>query len=110
MVNIWEKAISILAGNLNSGLSYLITAVKSRSIFSKVILHPSFSILQIKQNFWIYNKQVFEQNILSGKTFWGLVKKSKNDSKFQNTSFFIGGQKELFFSQATEGHGQLNKR
>ena len=27
MTNIWEKAISILAGNLNSGHSYLITAV-----------------------------------------------------------------------------------
>ena len=26
MANIWEKAKSILAGNLNSGLSYLITA------------------------------------------------------------------------------------
>ena len=28
MANIWEKAISILPGNLNSGRSYLITAVK----------------------------------------------------------------------------------
>ena len=28
MANIWEKAISTLAGNLNSGLSYLITTVK----------------------------------------------------------------------------------
>ena len=27
MASIWEKAISILAGNLNSGCSYLITAV-----------------------------------------------------------------------------------
>ena len=27
MASIWEKAISILAGNLNSGRSYLITAV-----------------------------------------------------------------------------------
>jgi hypothetical protein len=29
MVDIWEKAISILVGNLNSGLSYLITTVGS---------------------------------------------------------------------------------
>ena len=29
MASTWEKAISILAGNLNSGRSYLITAVKS---------------------------------------------------------------------------------
>ena len=28
MANVWEKAKSILAGNLNSGLSYLITTVK----------------------------------------------------------------------------------
>ena len=27
MANIWEKAYSILAGNLNLGLSYLITTV-----------------------------------------------------------------------------------
>ena len=27
MVNNWEKGVSILAGNLNSGLSYLITTV-----------------------------------------------------------------------------------
>ena len=27
MANIWEKAISILAGNLNLGCSYLITTV-----------------------------------------------------------------------------------
>ena len=27
MANIWEKAISILAGNLNLGRSYLITTV-----------------------------------------------------------------------------------
>ena len=27
MTSIWERAISILAGNLNSGRSYLITAV-----------------------------------------------------------------------------------
>ena len=28
MASIWEKSIWILAGNLNSGLSYLITTVK----------------------------------------------------------------------------------
>ena len=30
MARIWEKAISILAGNLNSGRSYLITAVSDK--------------------------------------------------------------------------------
>ena len=33
MANIWEKVISILAGNWNSGCSYLITAVTGNSIF-----------------------------------------------------------------------------
>ena len=32
MANIWEKAITILAGDLNSGLSYLITAVQKKSL------------------------------------------------------------------------------
>ena len=31
MASIWEKAISILAGNLNSGRTYLITAVPRRA-------------------------------------------------------------------------------
>ena len=31
MASIWEKAISILAGNLNSGRSYLITTVYSHT-------------------------------------------------------------------------------
>ena len=33
MANIWEKAVLILAGNLNSGLSYLITTVMLTVIF-----------------------------------------------------------------------------
>ena len=32
MASIWEKAISILAGNLNSGRSYLIRAVRTTDI------------------------------------------------------------------------------
>ena len=32
MANIWEKAISILAGNFNSDLSYLITTVRRTKI------------------------------------------------------------------------------
>ena len=35
MASIWEKAISILSGNLNSGRSYLITAVQ---IFKRPLL------------------------------------------------------------------------
>ena len=33
MTNIWEKAISILAGNLNLGRIYLITTVTSSCMF-----------------------------------------------------------------------------
>ena len=36
MASIWEKAISILAGNLNSSCSYLITAVlKNQNLYLK---------------------------------------------------------------------------
>jgi hypothetical protein len=35
MANIWEKAISILAGNLNTGFSYLITTVRLHHRLSK---------------------------------------------------------------------------
>ena len=38
MATIWEKAILILAGNLNSGRSYLITAVLT--IFQAVTVRP----------------------------------------------------------------------
>ena len=33
MANIWEKAITILSGNLNSGFSYLITTVTFFSVW-----------------------------------------------------------------------------
>jgi len=33
MASIWEKAISILTGNLNSGQCYLITAVPDSTVF-----------------------------------------------------------------------------
>ena len=33
MANIWEKAVSILAGNLNSGFSYFITTVNLMLFF-----------------------------------------------------------------------------
>ena len=40
MANLWEKGISVLAGNLNSGLSYLITTV--------IIFSPSFQIVVLE--------------------------------------------------------------
>ena len=39
MANIWEKAISILVGNLNSGLSYLITTVKVDKKYPTIAVH-----------------------------------------------------------------------
>ena len=53
MASIWGKAISILAGNLNSGLSYLITAVKR---FVYRLLHRSlvFTYDYAFFSFWTY--------------------------------------------------------
>ena len=42
MVNILEKAISILAGNLNSGLSYFITTVSFFLILQEWVLTNTF--------------------------------------------------------------------
>ena len=47
MANIWEKAISILAGNLNSSLSYLITTVCCYKKFTKKEITKIKQILQI---------------------------------------------------------------
>ena len=54
MANIWEKAISVLAGNLNSGLSYLITTV----LFMKNV-SPNARIWRIQHGheYWISTKQ-----------------------------------------------------
>ena len=43
MAKIWEKAISILAGNLNSGLSYLITAVLTSCLSGSAVVLTSYS-------------------------------------------------------------------
>ena len=56
MASIWEKAISILAGNLNLGRSYLITAVHrvkkiSCAIYCKVLrLRFTFSKVKIRSS------------------------------------------------------------
>ena len=48
MTNIWEKAISILAGNLNSGRSYLITAVPGPALKIGANLRQRFDSLHYK--------------------------------------------------------------
>ena len=53
MASIWEKAISILAGNLNSGRSYLITAVHL----------PTFSRDFHKNMYDVLCRTRFEKNI-----------------------------------------------
>ena len=48
MTSIWEKAISILAGNLKSGHSYLITAVSKADFYtSKALIFKLFGKCQI---------------------------------------------------------------
>ena len=61
MSSIWEKGISSLAGNLNSGRSYLIIAVsRNTNIFQKVSLKK----LSIK---WLWGKGYYL-------TFFGRVR------------------------------------
>ena len=55
MANIWEKAISILAGNLNLGRSYLITTVSTckrrNRFFPSTATNNSFISLYILKHF-----------------------------------------------------------
>ena len=59
MANIWEKAILILAGNLNLGLSYLITTVQSSLWFE--LLHIVQIIIHISD--WRFFKLLSLQNV-----------------------------------------------
>jgi hypothetical protein len=45
MANIWEKDISIFAGNSNSGLSYLITTVPKGMEVSSIIPKKEVSLI-----------------------------------------------------------------
>ena len=60
MANIWERDISILAGNLNLGRSYLITAVWVQQIISTFI--SNFMTLWKKKCYFLgpwYTKVIF---------------------------------------------------
>ena len=65
MANIWEKAISILAGNLNSGRSYHITTVPNiwttLKKISKFWFQSHFSASKIG---WIFPKKKFYEEYL----------------------------------------------
>ena len=54
MANIWEKYISILAGNMNSGLSYLITTVVQSKTGQFQV--QTWSVMKIVWGVW---KQIF---------------------------------------------------
>ena len=58
MANIWEKAFSILAGNLNSGLSYLITAVSMRSVI--YLIFNGYEVKHKFQSSWSYDFNDFQ--------------------------------------------------
>ena len=63
MANNWEKATLILAGNLNSGLSYLITTVINIEIFT---LFSSF-MNPLAVDIWMY---ILLAYILVSITIW----------------------------------------
>ena len=69
MANIWEKSITMLAGNLNSGLSYLITTV-THAIFYKCVLLSS----TIRRRIWNCFAQI-KFNMVGFK-YWILVNKT----------------------------------
>ena len=55
MANIWENAISILAGNLNLGHSYLITTVINVNSILSLQLRPhagQIDLIKISFSFW----------------------------------------------------------
>ena len=60
MSSFWEKGISILAGNLNSGHSYLITAVKKIPLHKKIYLTECLNI-RLCNNFYLI-KRIIPQN------------------------------------------------
>ena len=65
MANVWEKAIPILAGNLNLGLSYLITTV---IICTKWEIHRIMISSECKQK---KNKESNEARFLSDRVLTG---------------------------------------
>ena len=108
MANIWIKAISILTGNLNSGLSYLTTTVQNSrhwllinlfwyqstdlqaiSVLGLVpILHWAFS-LNLGENRWESLVFLSICNILTWLT-WKIISGSPNPTaKFRNYEFEI---------------------
>ena len=90
MANIWEKAISILAEDLNLGRSYLIITVligtrNLRFYETRNLAHFEFSrnmkglisgILEISQKF------LTSQNLEKKRNFWKIPMNRRNDTNF----------------------------
>ena len=78
MASIWEKALSILAGNLSSGHSYLNTAVSEQDyfyvnewkwIYSKALRYTALSCTDVADTrFWIGSQIIWDQRIFVVRT------------------------------------------
>ena len=73
MANIWEKDKSILAGNLDSGLSYLITTVRL-TLTLKICLVESFALI----NFSFFT-------IITFLSWWAFQSKRQESKQFQHS-------------------------
>ena len=80
MASIWENAISILAGNLNSSPSYLITAVSFPSSFYFFELYSGNSYLSDTFIWWFFSHLGVELEVFSGRVL--VQKKGKHGTLF----------------------------
>ena len=62
MAYIWEKAKSILAANLNSGLSYLITTVLFNCELASMVLKVCFSFYGLLKGQHVFHSGTFLKN------------------------------------------------
>ena len=81
MANIWEKAISILAGNLNLGRSYLITTVNPT-----FVQFFSFCNLVSKFEVWCSSRSIRWITHTAFKTFFVLVCSNNPSNHFTANS------------------------
>ena len=74
MANIWEEAILILAGNLNSGLSYLITTVHTSSFFTCCDGPKRLKVLKNPQDYksmaWFYYVKCITSLMTNNASVW----------------------------------------
>ena len=80
MASIWEKALSILAGNLNSGCSYIITAALGRQAnYCKrgkkpptfLLSNPQSLFLTLIKSWYLFFLQIFCRLLLETNKFLG---------------------------------------